>query len=205
MADRSLRACRMEELGPGLDPHRGQPAARCEADAPRLVVEAEAVLARAVGGETQDQIPELEGDRPRGPVGEHALLFQASQEALRQIAVPGKVEGVDPRGELLGHERPSRAVHPQICDYRDRGRLVGRTHRVVSGGFRSARGVQEVLELVAPGPLEVELIDSQRCSSGWDPKRARKRRICGRSSPGATRLPRGRRIRRPCARPPRTR
>ena len=49
MAHRSLRPCHMEELGPGLDPHRGQPAARREADAPRPVVRQKRCLPKPWG------------------------------------------------------------------------------------------------------------------------------------------------------------
>ena len=118
MSDRFFRPNRMEELGPGLDPHRGQPAAGREPDPPRLVVEAVAVLAPAVGSEPQRQWSQHEGNGHRHSVGEAPLLLELGQEALGEVAVPREVEGVDARGHLLQDRSvfmSRRYMH--ICDY----------------------------------------------------------------------------------------
>ncbi len=118
MSHRFFGSDRMEELGPGLDPHRGQPAAGREPDPPRLVVEAVAVLAPAVGSEPEREGTQLEGDGHRHPVGEHPLLFEPGQEALGEVAVTGEVEGVNAGGQLShdGNLVMSQC-YMHICDY----------------------------------------------------------------------------------------
>ena len=103
-----LRSDRLEELGPRLNPHRGQSAARRKADAPDLVVQAEAVLAPPVGGQAEDEVAQLKGHGPRRPVGENALLLQAGQEALGEAPVTREVEGIDSRGEFHRSGSPGR-------------------------------------------------------------------------------------------------
>jgi hypothetical protein len=55
VAHRGRRSEGVEELGPGLDPDLRELGARGEADAPRFVVEAEAVLAPPVRGKPEGQ------------------------------------------------------------------------------------------------------------------------------------------------------
>ncbi len=115
--DRATGPARPEELGPWLDAQGGQPAARGEADPPRLVVEAVAVLAPAVRRQAEGEEVELEGHRHRHPFGPEPVFFETRQEPLGQVAVPGEVEGVDARGQLH-RTGPGRRVlgHTQICD-----------------------------------------------------------------------------------------
>ena len=78
----------------------GKVAAGGEADAGHRVVEAEAVLAPAVGGDAEEVLAELARGRPLRLGGPRPAVLEAGQEPLGQLGPGREVEGVDAGGQL---------------------------------------------------------------------------------------------------------
>ena len=155
MADGFCGPDRTEKLSPRLDAHRRKAAAGREADPPRLVVEAVAVLAPAVGGEPEGEGAQLEGDGHRSPVGEDPLLVEPGKEALGEVPVTREVEGVHPRGQLPHPPVPG-GRYTHICDCMS-GRVQERRHLGLSVRIRADGDGQGLFELLGPGASKVEL------------------------------------------------
>jgi len=105
-----LGADGMKELRAGLDTHRRQMTAGGEADAGHLVVEAEAVLAPAIGRDAEDDLADLTGVWPLGLAGPRPAVLEAGEEPLGQFGAAREIEGVDAGRQL------AQTANWRICD-----------------------------------------------------------------------------------------
>jgi hypothetical protein len=93
-----------------LDAYGREVAAGGEADAGHLVVEAEAVLAPAVGGDAEDEFADLARSGSLGLSRPGSAVLEPGEKALGQFGPPRQVEGVD-----TGRQLAQRA-NWRICD-----------------------------------------------------------------------------------------